>query len=137
MYKIYSKQKNKKLLHIFYRFEIKKDRINLTPENEYLQASVIRFKNKKVVNSHHHLKHKILNRKRSIQESWILIKGLAKIYYYDTSNKFIKSFIMKPGDVSITLYGGHKLEILKKNTTLYEYKTGPYEGNSKDLKYFT
>ena len=43
---------------------------------------------------------------------------------------------MKPGDISITFCGGHKLKIEKKETILYEYKTGPYKGSSKDLKYY-
>ena len=43
---------------------------------------------------------------------------------------------MKPGDISVTHFGGHKLEIKEKGSILYEYKTGPYKGNSKDLKYF-
>ena len=28
-----------------------------------------------------------------------------------------------------------ELEILKKGSILYEYKTGPYKGTNKDLKY--
>lgn len=43
---------------------------------------------------------------------------------------------MKPGDISITFLGGHKLEVKKKGTILFEYKTGPYKGNTNDLKYF-
>ena len=42
---------------------------------------------------------------------------------------------LKPGDISITFEGGHKLEILKNNTVIYEHKNGPYEGQKKDLKY--
>ena len=136
MFKIYSKIKKKKLLHVFYRSKNKLSRINLTPENEFLQASVIKFNDKKTVNSHRHLKHDILKTKRPIQESWILIKGKAKLSYFDVNKKFIKSFSMNPGDISITFYGGHKLEIKKKGSILYEYKTGPYKGNNKDLKYF-
>ncbi len=135
MYKIYSKIKKKKLLHVFYKSKNNFDRINLSPDNEFLQASVIRFKNKKIVRAHHHIKHEMIKTRRPIQESWILIKGNAKITYFDTNNKKIKKFSMKPGDISITFYGGHELEIQKKDTILYEYKTGPYKGNKKDLKY--
>ena len=42
---------------------------------------------------------------------------------------------MKQGDISIT-FCGHKLEIMTKGSILYEYKTGPYKGSSKDLRYF-
>ncbi len=135
MYKIYSKIRSKKLLHVFYKSKKKFDRINLSPENEFLQASIIKFNNKKIVKAHHHLNHKIIKTKRPIQESWILIKGAAKITYFDTNNTRIKKFFMSPGDISITFSGGHELEILKKGSILYEYKTGPYKGTNKDLKY--
>ena len=137
MFKIYSKKNKKKLLHIFFKFK-KTDKINnLTPPNEFLQVSVLGFKEKKIINSHRHLKHDKLITRRPIQESWILIKGKAKITYYDNNKRVLKSFIMSPGDISITFSGGHKLEMKKKNSILYEYKTGPYNGHSKDLQYFS
>ena len=133
---IYSKIKKKKLLHVFFRFNKNINRVNLSPEKEYLQASIVKFKDKKVVGSHHHLNHPIVFKKRPIQESWILIKGKAKITFFDTNRKILKNFVMKPGDISISFGGGHKLEILNKNTIIYEYKTGPYKGSKKDLTYF-
>ena len=133
---IYSKIKKKKLLHVFFRFNKNINRVNLSPEKEYLQASIVKFKDKKVVGSHHHLNHPIVFKKRPIQESWILIKGKAKITFFDTNRKILKTFVMKPGDISISFGGGHKLEILNKNTIIYEYKTGPYKGSKKDLSYF-
>ena len=38
--------------------------------------------------------------------------------------------------ISITFEGGHKIDVLKNNTLIYEHKTGPYEGQKKDLLYF-
>tara|TARA_B100000674_G_C37314364_1_gene677991 strand:- start:14 stop:436 length:423 start_codon:yes stop_codon:yes gene_type:complete len=136
MFNIYSRINKKKLLHVFHRQGSLKNRVNLSPEKAFLQASIITFKEKKIINPHYHLKHKKSETNRSIQESWILFKGLAKIYYYDSNKKFLRSFTMKPGDVSVTFAGGHKLEILKKGSILYEYKTGPYKGSKNDLKYF-
>ena len=51
------------------------------------------------------------------------------------NDKFLTSKTLKPGDVSITFEGGHKLDILKDNTVIYEHKNGPYEGQKKDLRY--
>ena len=136
MYKIFSKIKKKKLIHVFYRSKKNLDRINLSPNNEFLQASIIKFKDKKIIKSHHHLKHGIIKLKRPIQESWILLRGEAKITYFDINNTKLRTFLMKSGDISITFHGGHELKVLKKNSILYEYKTGPYKGTSKDLKYF-
>jgi len=39
---------------------------------------------------------------------------------------------LRPGDASFTLYGGHTYEILEDDTIVYEYKTGPYEGQKLD-----
>ena len=76
------------------------------------------------------------NKKKIIvQESWLLIKGSAKVLFYDLDDKFLTSRILKPGEVSITFAGGHKLDILKNDTIIYEHKNGPYEGQQKDLKY--
>ena len=77
------------------------------------------------------------NKKKKIivQESWLLIKGSAKVLLYDLDDKFLTSKTLKPGEISITFAGGHKLDILKNNTIIYEHKNGPYEGQQKDLKY--
>ena len=40
--------------------------------------------------------------------------------------------ILNVGDASFTLEGGHNYEILEDNTLVYEYKTGPYEGQEFD-----
>lgn len=133
---IYSKIKKNKLLHIFFKFNKNISRADLSPKKEFLQASVIRFKKKKIIKSHYHLNHKVFKKKRPIQESWIVIKGKAKITFFDTNKKKLKTFLMEPGDISISFGGGHKLEILKTNSIIYEFKTGPYKGSSKDLNYF-
>ncbi len=92
MFNIYSRKNKKKLLHVFHRQRSSQDRVNLSPEKAFLQASIIRFKEKKVINPHYHLKHKKTESNRSIQESWILFKGSAKIYYYDSNKKFFEKF---------------------------------------------
>ena len=40
--------------------------------------------------------------------------------------------ILEQGDASFTLEGGHNYQILEDNTLVYEYKTGPYEGQKLD-----
>ena len=84
---------------------------------------------------HKHFWKKNNKKKRIVQESWVLIKGSAKVTYYDLNEKILTSKTLKPGDISITFEGGHKLDILKNNTIIYEHKNGPYEGQKKDLKY--
>jgi len=66
----------------------------------------------------------------------LVIKGSVKVTLYDLNDKILSTKILKPGDVSITFEGGHKIDVLKNNTIIYEHKTGPYEGQKKDLVYF-
>ena len=66
------------------------------------------------------------------QESWVIIKGSVKCIFYDIDDNIIAEPILKEGDASFTLYGGHTYEILEDNTLVYEYKTGPYEGQKLD-----
>ena len=51
---------------------------------------------------------------------------------YDIDDQIIAEPILKAGDASFTLYGGHTYSILEDNTIVYEYKTGPYEGQNLD-----
>jgi len=69
------------------------------------------------------------------QESWVVIKGSVKVILYDLDDTIIKKVILHPGDCSITLKGGHNYEILEDDTVVYEYKTGPYKGQSLDKEF--
>ena len=50
----------------------------------------------------------------------------------DLDDTILVEPILNPGDASFTLEGGHNYEILEDNTLVYEYKTGPYEGQALD-----
>jgi hypothetical protein len=69
------------------------------------------------------------------QESWVVISGQVRCRLYDIDNKLIASPVLQAGDASFTLYGGHTYEILEDNTLVYEYKTGPYEGQELDKEF--
>ena len=61
--------------------------------------------------------------------------GKVKCFLYDIDNKtVIATPILNPGDASFTLEGAHTYEILEDNTVVYEYKTGPYEGQKLDKR---
>ena len=53
----------------------------------------------------------------------------------DIDDKIIATPILEAGDASFTLEGGHTYEILEDNTIVYEYKTGPYEGQEFDKEF--
>ena len=135
MKKIYSKIKDKKLLHIVFSPTKKNQRINLSQENEFMQLCYLNLNKINKFLPHKHFWKKNREKKRIVQESWLVIKGLAKVTFFDLNDKILTSTILKPGDLSITFEGGHKIDILKNNTIIYEHKNGPYEGQKRDLIY--
>ena len=135
MKKIFSKIKKKKLLHLIFSPTKKTQRINISPGGEFLQLCYLNLNKKNKFLPHKHFWKPNNKKKIIVQESWLLIKGSAKVLFYDLDDKFLTSKILKPGEVSITFAGGHKLDILKNDTIIYEHKNGPYEGRQKDLKY--
>ena len=68
------------------------------------------------------------------QESWVVLEGRVKFYFYDLDDTLIGTEILEPGDSSVTLQGGHTYEILE-NSIVYEYKTGPYQGIKLDKEF--
>jgi cupin fold WbuC family metalloprotein len=132
MEKIYSKVNPNKLLHLIQRVdEIVEPRVDLIPEEHFIQCSTLKMKNGKTFKPHKHI---WKNKTRDViaQESWIVIKGKVKCIFYDTNDQIIATPILNPGDASFTLEGGHTYEILEDDTLVYEYKTGPYEGQKND-----
>ena len=132
MEKIFSKVDTKKLLHIITRKEdITPGRIDIVPEDNFIQCSMLNLENNKTFKPHKHI-WKERTKNVIAQESWIVIQGSVKCILYDIDDTIIAEPILKPGDASFTLEGGHNYLILDDNTLVYEYKTGPYEGQSFD-----
>lgn len=132
MEKIFSKVDTKKLLHIITRKEdITPGRIDIVPEDNFIQCSMLNLENNKTFKPHKHI-WKERTRNVIAQESWIVIQGSVKCIFYDIDDQIIAEPILYPGDASFTLEGGHNYVILEDNTLVYEYKTGPYEGQSLD-----
>ena len=135
MEKIYSKIDPDKLLHIIVRSsDIKPGREDIVSEENFIQCSMLNMDEGKTFKPHRHI-WKERNRNVIAQESWIVIKGSVKCIFYDLDDNVIAEPILYPGDASFTLEGGHNYLILENGTLVYEYKTGPYEGQSLDKKF--
>jgi len=132
MEEYYSKVDSSKLLHVVCRLvEFESiTREEVVPDNNFIQCAMLNM-DKKIFRPHKHIfkdrqEHKIA------QESWVVIKGSAKCIFYDINDEILVETVLYPGDASFTLEGGHTYEILEDNTLVYEYKTGPYEGQEND-----
>ena len=132
MEKIYSKVQPDKLLHMVVRKdEIKPGRVDIVSEENFIQCSMLNMEKGKTFKPHKHIwKERTCN--VIAQESWIVIQGSVKCIFYDLDDTIIAEPILYPGDSSYTLEGGHNYLIMEDNTLVYEYKTGPYEGQAMD-----
>ena len=135
MEKIYSKIQPNKLLHVVHRLtdviNRKSQRVDLINEDEFIQCSSLKMPRGTTFKAHKHI---WKNGEDDViaQESWVVIIGSVKCYFYDLDDTLLETVTLFVGDASFTLAGGHNYEILKDNTIVYEYKTGPYKGQELD-----
>jgi cupin fold WbuC family metalloprotein len=132
MNKIFSKVEKDKLLHIINRLDEITTRSEVVPENNFIQCATLKMEKGKTFRPHKHIVKERHYFEQIAQESWVVIKGSVKCIFYDIDDSIIAEEILNQGDASFTLYGGHNYEILEDDTIVYEYKTGPYEGQKLD-----
>jgi len=132
MENFYSKVEEGKLLHIVVRKEdILSGRKDVVSEENFIQCSILNMEKDKTFKPHRHI-WKERTRNVIAQESWIVVQGSVKCIFYDLDNTVLAEPILNVGDASFTLEGGHNYLILEDDTLVYEYKTGPYEGQALD-----
>ena len=129
---IHSKKNTDIICHIIVRkADMVKGRIEVIPDNQFIQCALLNMDTGKTFRPHKHI---WKNRTRDVitQESWIVVQGKVECTFYDIDDTVLAKPILNPGDASFTLQGGHTYTILENDTLVYEYKTGPYEGQSLD-----
>lgn len=129
---IYSKKHPEKLLHIINRVSDIVERTNVVPDNQFLQLATLRMEKGKTFRPHQHIWKDSPTEKIIAQESWVVIKGSVRVYFYDIDGKLLTEEVINPGDCSMTFEGGHTYKSLEDDTVVYEYKTGPYTGIEND-----
>ena len=132
MENFYSKIEPGKLLHMVVRKEdILPGRKDVVSEENFIQCSILNMEKDKTFKPHRHI-WKERTRNVTAQESWIVVQGSVKCTFYDLDNTVLAEPVLNVGDASFTLEGGHNYLILEDDTLVYEYKTGPYEGQALD-----
>lgn len=135
IHKIYSKIKPDKLMHMVCKPELfSNSRTDIVPSSEYIQLSILNLQGGKTFVPHKHIYKEVPNQAIA-QESWVVIKGQVQAIFYDLDDSIIEKKVLESGDLSITLFGGHNYVILKDDTLVLEYKTGPYYGQSLDKQF--
>ena len=132
MKKIYSKISPNNLLHIISRIDdVVDERLNISPEEEFIQLAVLKMNKGKTFKPHKHI-WKPGEEEVIAQESWVVIRGSVEAILYDLDDSVIDKIVLSAGDCSLTFQGGHNYVFLEDDTVVYEYKTGPYRGQEND-----
>ena len=131
----YSKVEPDRLLHVVNRLSEIGDRRDIIYPDNFIQCSSLKMEKGKTFRPHKHIYKERCYEKQIAQESWVVIRGSVKCIFYDIDDTILAEPILYAGDASFTLGGGHNYLILEDDTIVYEYKTGPYEGQSFDKKF--
>jgi hypothetical protein len=133
MEKIYSKVNPGVLCHLIHRVaDFSDGRMDLIDPDNFIQCSVLKLKKGTTFKPHHHIFTPVTYDERIANESWVVIKGSVKCTLYDLDNTVLCEPVLNQGDASFTLLGGHTYTILKDNSQIMEFKTGPYLGQETD-----
>jgi hypothetical protein len=132
MTKIFSKLDPSKLLHMIVRKgDIKEGRTNLCPDEQFLQCAALRLPQGTTFKAHRHNWNEH-NEQRVTQESWCVIRGVVKVWFYDLDDTLLYIGLIEAGEISMTYEGGHNYEILSDDSMIYEFKTGKYISQEHD-----
>ena len=114
--------------------EFERGRVNICPNEQFLQVGVICEKAGKKYAVHKHLIcDKLVGR---TQEIWVVVGGVIRFKIYDFDKQLVSEMIVKAGDCIITFAGYHEYEIVSyPDARVYEIKSGPYLGKEKDKEY--
>ena len=122
MHHIYSKLEPKKLLHLINRVEEITARTNVAPDEQFLQLATLRMAKGTSFKPHKHIWKLSPTKDVIAQESWVVIKGSVKVFFYDTDGQLLEVQIINQGDCSMTFQGGQKREIWRVDRGQHQTK---------------
>jgi cupin fold WbuC family metalloprotein len=132
MHKIYSRVDPAKHLHTVFRCSDIEGRVEVADSDQFLQLATLRMEKGKTFRPHQHIWKPAVRQSVIAQESWVVIQGSVEVSFYDTDGTLLEKHTIGVGDCSMTFEGGHTYLILEDDTVVYEYKTGPYQGQALD-----
>lgn len=113
------------------------ERVDFSDPEEFLQGAVIDIPSNHNFQAHIHLERERTFQNLRAQESWVVISGRVEVDYYCEAGQFLETHSLGPGDISISFRGGHGYRTLSSNARVYEFKSGPYEGQAIDKVFIT
>lgn len=68
------------------------------------------------------------------EEILFIRSGMVRVDFYDDSQKYIESYIVRNGDIVILKAGGHGFKIIER-ADIFEVKQGPYLGAMDKIRF--
>lgn len=126
---------NDQLLGIVIRAEYHKEGISFFTEPEFSQQlGYMKRPSGYVISPHVH--RPVYREVHITQETLFIRSGKVRIDFYSNDQQYLKSVIIKSGDVVLLANGGHGFEMLEQSEII-EVKQGPYAGDNDKLRFFT
>jgi hypothetical protein len=121
------------VLSIIIRFDYVGQGINFfTPDDFPQQVGYMKREKDYVIPPH---VHNAVERKIYDTQEVLLIKsGKVRVDYYDDGRNYLRSRLLKAGDVVLLAYGGHGFVMLE-DSEIIEVKQGPYVGDSDKTRF--
>ncbi len=107
-------------------------REDFSDPKEFLQGALIEIPAGHIFAPHVHLERERSFTNLRAQETWIVMSGQVEVSFFTDHGVFITRETLSAGDVSITFRGGHGYRTLSSDARVYEFKSGPYEGQEID-----
>ena len=122
-----------KLLALILRADFSEPGITFfTPDNYSPQLGFMKHKSGHQIAPHIH--NEIKRDVFLTQETLLIKKGVLRVDFYDESQDYLFSSILKAGDIILLSSGGHGFEIIE-DIEMVEIKQGPYCGDSDKTRF--
>lgn len=133
---IHSKVKPELLTHRIIRLHEAKRAgkdVNHSPDDAMMQVSSKQLTRGDSYRPHRHIPKHVEDAPTG--EAWIVIEGEIEMTCYDTDDTVLMKVRLFPGDLAITLAGGHGYEGIADYSIIYEPKSGQYYSRERDKVY--
>ena len=107
-------------------------REDFSDPSEFLQAAIIEIPPNHSFAPHVHLERERTFTNLRAQETWVVMSGRVEVTFYTDNGVLISKAILEAGDLSISFKGGHGYKTMTSDALVYEFKSGPYEGQAID-----
>ena len=121
------------LFAIIVRAEFQQPGITFFTENELSQQlAYMRHPSGKIIQPHIH--NPAPREVHYTQEVLFIRRGVLRVDFYDSTQEYIESRLLKAGDTILLATGGHGFEVIEE-VEMLEVKQGPYAGEEDKTRF--